>query len=229
MRVCAIHQPNFFPWLGYFDKIQRADVFVFLDRVQYPKSGSSMSSWCNRVRINVNGAPSWIACPVIRERGVQLIDTVRINNTRCWQDDIRKTLEAGYRKAPGFSAAFTVVDSLLRYETDSLADFNVNAVRTLADYLDCHTEWLRQSALPPMTDTSTERLVAICRSVQADAYLCGGGSSDYLEEAAFERGGLRLRYQNYVEPVDGPSDRFLPGLSVIDRLMHAPGGVRNWR
>jgi hypothetical protein len=73
MRLCAIHQPNFFPWLGYFDKINRADVFVFLDQVAYPKSGSSMGSWCNRVKINIAGVASWISCPVVREHGPQSI------------------------------------------------------------------------------------------------------------------------------------------------------------
>ena len=34
-KIVAIHQPNFFPWLGFFDKIRRADVFVFLDDVSY--------------------------------------------------------------------------------------------------------------------------------------------------------------------------------------------------
>ena len=47
--ICAIHQPNFFPWLGYFEKIWRADVFIFLNQVDYEKSGHSMlySSCCH--------------------------------------------------------------------------------------------------------------------------------------------------------------------------------------
>ncbi len=67
--ICAIHQPNFFPWLGYFDKISRADVFVFLDVVDYPKSGSSMSSWVNRVMLKVGSQKTWVRCPVVREFG----------------------------------------------------------------------------------------------------------------------------------------------------------------
>ena len=71
VRVCAIHQPNFFPWLGYFEKIKRADVFVFLDHVHYPKSGNSMGSWTNRVKINISAHAKWISCPVVREHGIK--------------------------------------------------------------------------------------------------------------------------------------------------------------
>ena len=45
-RICAIHQPNFFPWLGYFDKTVRADIFVLLDDVQYQKTGGNWTIEC---------------------------------------------------------------------------------------------------------------------------------------------------------------------------------------
>ena len=55
------HPPaNFLPWLGYFDKIARADVFVVLDDVQFPKKGGT---WVNRARLLVNGEPFWATIP----------------------------------------------------------------------------------------------------------------------------------------------------------------------
>ncbi len=55
MAIVAIHQPNFFPWLGYFDKIARCDHFVLLDHVQFQKTGGV---WSNRVRMMVGAARS---------------------------------------------------------------------------------------------------------------------------------------------------------------------------
>ncbi|MEI6188212.1 MAG: WbqC family protein, partial [Alphaproteobacteria bacterium] len=79
MSICAIHQPNFLPWLPYFDKISKADTFIFLDEVDYPKSGNSMGSWCNRVKILMNKDEIWFSIPVIRQSGIQKIKTVEIN------------------------------------------------------------------------------------------------------------------------------------------------------
>lgn len=221
MVVCAIHQPNFFPWLGYFDKIRRSDVFVFLDKVHYPKSGKSMGSWCNRVKILINGRPEWIHCPVIRESGVQLIDSVRIDMDRPWRDNLRKVLESNYRKAPNFSSAFDLLDGLLGFETDSLADFNINAITTLARHIGCNAEFVRESNLPGIDKTATARLVAITKAVRADTYLCGGGSGGYLEEPAFAAADLGLVFQKFEAMPYRSVDTFVPGLSIIDWLMHA--------
>ncbi len=224
--ICAIHQPNFFPWLGYFDKIRRADVFVFLDHVHYPKSGNSMGSWCNRVKVDVSGQAKWIFCPVVREHGPQWIDEVRIENGRPWKDDIRKTLEINYRKAPRFQPAFATIDRLLGFETDSLADFNVNAVQALAPLVGADpARCVRQSALPLDEATATERLISICRTVGADAYLCGGGAGGYQQDEAFAAAGIRLEYQNFQPQPYRPEGRFIPGLSIVDWLMHAAEAI----
>ena len=61
--IVAIHQPNFFPWLGFFDKIARADVFCLLDNVQFPKTGGT---WINRVQLWINGKAAWATAPVDR-------------------------------------------------------------------------------------------------------------------------------------------------------------------
>lgn len=220
MKICAIHQPNFFPWLGYFDKIKKADVFVFLDQVDYPKSGNSMGSWCNRVKLNVGGKATWVSCPVIREHGRQPIDTVRINNQSPWRDALRKILIANYRGAPNFPEAFALVESLLAYQTDRLAEFNIYVIRELAKYLGYRTAWVAQSSLPSMSEKATDRLVAICRAVGADTYLCGGGSSEYLETEVFARAGVNLVYQDFIPEPYGEAQQFIPGLSIIDWLMH---------
>jgi hypothetical protein len=220
MRVCAVHQPNFFPWLGFFDKMRRSDVFVVLDRVHYQKSGSSMSSWCNRVKLKIGGRAAWVSCPVIREHGIQVIDTVRINDARPWRDDMRRILRANYADAPFFDRTFALVDELLDCTIDNLADFNVHVIRALARVLGCRPEIVRQSEMPPIAGVGTERLIAICRAMAADVYLSGDGAGDYLEEDLFAGAGVALQYQGFSEPPYGDVSAFVPGLSVIDRLMY---------
>jgi hypothetical protein len=39
MLTAAIMQPTYLPWLGYFDLMDRSDIFVFLDSVKFtPRS-----------------------------------------------------------------------------------------------------------------------------------------------------------------------------------------------
>lgn len=45
--IIAMHQPNLMPWLPFFDKLNKADIFVLLLNVQYEKNG-----WQNRCQVN---------------------------------------------------------------------------------------------------------------------------------------------------------------------------------
>jgi len=215
-RICAIHQPNFFPWLGYFDKIARADVFVFLDDVIYPRSGSGMGTWGNRVRIAINGQARWIGCPVERYSSTRLFREVTIREDGHWRDKLLRTLECTYRRCSGYPDAMQVLEPLLRDPTCSLADFNIHAVRTLTDCLGLSTRFVRQSELG-VSGSSTELLVALTRAVSADVYLCGGGAAGYQDDTLFAPAGVRLLYQNFTPTPY--ADPFIPGQSVIDYLM----------
>lgn len=216
--ICAIHQPNFFPWLGYFDKIRRADIFVFLDAVDYAKSGSGMGCWSNRVRVDLQGRPGWFGCPVRRQPGPQPIREVRIDDTKPWRRKLLRTLEVNYGGAPGLAGTMDLLRPLFAHPTDNLAAFNEQAIRGIAEALGLHCRFVRQSDLP-VAGKATGLLIEIVRAVGADAYLGGDGASGYQQDAIFAEHGIELLRQGFVPRPYRDPERFLPGLSVIDYLM----------
>jgi WbqC-like protein family len=218
--LAAIHQPNFFPWLGYFDKIRRADIFIILDSVDYPRSGSSgMGSWCNRVRIKVQGEARWITCPIRRLALGEPILAAEIDDTQPWRSRLLKTLEANYRRALNYPKAMTVLEPLIRGPETNLAAFNIAAITKIAAKLGLSTHLVRQSTLPH-AGRATALLISLVKAVGSDAYLVGGGAAGYQKDEEFAAAGVKLVYQDFTPSPYGDPARFIPGLSVIDYLMH---------
>lgn len=218
--VVAIHQPNFFPWLGYFNKVARADVFIVHDNVQFPKTGGT---WMNRVRILVNGAPTWLSMPVRRSHhGVHLISEVRINEQTDWRRKCLDTVRYSYARAPHFRAVFSFLERLFEYKTDGVADFNLHAIRALLEELNIPHGAIESGSRLGLQGKGTDLLIAMVKAVGGDLYLCGGGASGYQEDEKFAAAGVRLVYQGFhqVEYRQGGGRQFAPGLSVIDALMH---------
>lgn len=219
--IVAIHQPNFFPWLGFFDKARRADVFVFLDEAAYPRAGSGgMGSWTNRVRILVQGEPRWIGCPLVRAPLGTPINAIRIDDAQPWRTKMIKTLQACYARAPRYASTMAWLEPLVRTPETRLAEYNIAVIREIADRLGLAVRFVRQSDLPVRGLSSTELLVALVRAVDANAYLEGGGASGYQIDGLFADAGIELVKQNFEPSPYGPADRYRPGLSVIDYLMY---------
>ncbi|KTC95684.1 WbqC family protein [Legionella erythra] len=222
MVVCAIHQPNFFPWNGYFDKIRQADVFIFLDEVAYPKSGSGSGSWCNRVKLLNNKEPSWYGLPIKKESGTQLIKDVFFSDKDFHIKKIKKSLFFNYKKAPFYDEVMAKIEPLLDFNTTSLAQYNMHAVTVIAALLGLKTRFVRQSELSH-SQHATELLIELLKQVDAEAYLCGHGAGGYQNDELFAEQGIQLIYQNY-SPLD---DRWLPvhheseaGLSILHSLFY---------
>jgi len=77
---CVILQPSYIPWRGYFHQIEKADLFIFYDDVQYDRRG-----WRNRNKIKTAQGPKWLSIPVYA-RGVQQSKTA-INEIQIVYDD----------------------------------------------------------------------------------------------------------------------------------------------
>jgi WbqC-like protein family len=217
--LVAVHQPNFFPWLGYFDKIRRADAFVFLDEVAYPRAGSGgMGSWVNRVRIAVQGEARWITCPLKRKPLGTPICKVEIDDGQPWRTKLVKTLAASYGRSRHFESTMEIVGPLITRSEGNLAEFNMAAIKIIAAHLGLSTRFLRQSELPHH-GKATELLVSLVKVAGGTCYLAGDGASGYQEDELFANSGLELIHQRFSPRPYGPAETFIPGLSVIDYLM----------
>lgn len=225
---CAIHQPQFLPWLGYLHKIQSVDKFVFLDNVQFKKN-----EFQNRNRVLVAGAARWLTVPVSFHFGATLRD-VKIVETTPWRKKMLHTLELNYCRTPYFDSFRKGLAEVLEREWDNLAELNAASARWLMDCFDIQTETARSSqfielspfqngrtaqpcaaekaagqAVPPYRETvagnliqdATQRLIDVCRRVGADTYLSGAGGRNYLAVVEFEKAGIKLEFQDFQHPV----------------------------
>ena len=219
-RIVALHQPNFFPWLGYFDKIVRADVFVLLDDVQFSKTGGT---WSNRVQLLAGDQARWVTLPVVRTyHGLRQIREMEIDNRQPWRRKLLQTLRANYGRAPHFDAVFPHVAELIENDTTSLLEFNLRALTALCGLMDIETNKLVRGSSLQIGGRATDRLIDAVQAVGGTSYLCGGGAGDYQDDHSFSQAGVRLVYQNFEHPIyaQGHSETFVAGLSCVDALMH---------
>jgi hypothetical protein len=209
MRI-SIHQPQYLPWLGYFDKMDRSDVFVLLDDVQYKKN-----EWQNRNKIRNAESWQWLTVPVKYNFGQALKD-VRADNARPWRSNHLKSLELNYSRAPFFGDHADFFKEAYSREWEFLADINIYLINYLKEALGIKARIVVSSELK-VSSTSTRRLIDICKMLGGDTYLSGAGGSDYLEEKQFGENGIKLEFQEYKHPVyEQVHGAFEPFMSIVD-------------
>lgn len=213
MTTVAIHQPNYAPWLGYFAKMARADVFVFLDDVQYSKN-----SYINRVQIDAAGSPRWLTVPVSYKFG-EPINRVR-PSSETWRKTHLDTLKTYYGAAPSFDAVRGWLDGVLTTATAAdIAASNEAVIRAAAEMLGLRCTFRRSSEFDTGLSSGDERLIAILRGLGSDiSYLSGTGGNNYQDPAKFEQAGIRLIYSDFIHPHYDQGHDFIAGLSILDGL-----------
>jgi len=213
--MLAAHQPQFAPWLGFFDKLDRADVFVLLDNVQYKKN-----EWQNRNRIKGAAGPQWLTVPVSGRFG-QEIRELDIAQQDTWPTRHLKTLRTCYSRAPHFTETFSRYERIACRGWEKLSDLNVQLLLDLVVQLELDTKILLASELGPLPDHRDERLVELCRKCGARTYLAGAGGRGYMELERYEGAGVRVVFQDYQHPAYPQLfGDFTPNLSILDLLFN---------
>jgi len=211
---CAIMQPTYLPWSGYFNLISQVDRFVFLDDVQFEKQ-----SWQTRNRILLQGQECLISVPVRKTRRNTLIREVLINNGSGWRRKHWLTLRTAYAGTPFGEEALALLEPVFNGEPpERLSEFNQAIILRIAQALSLSTTFVRASDLQ-CGEARSKHLIEILRKLECDEYLSPRGSAAYLEEDNFVTlSEISLLFQEF-QPAPYKQFRskdFISHLSIID-------------
>lgn len=216
MSTLCVLQPGYLPWLGFFDQLRRADVFVVYDDVQFDKHG-----WRNRNRVKSPLGPHWLTVPIHHKGlGWPRIDEIKIDNQAAWAKKHVGTIKQFYAKAPHFKTYFPAIEAMLMRDWTLLVDLDLALIGQMAEWFGIERELVRSSALNIQGERS-ERLLALCEWFGCDRYLSGNAAKDYLEVERFGARGITVEWQDFVHPTyPQQHGEFVPYLSAVDLLLN---------
>jgi WbqC-like protein len=220
--LVAIHQPHYVPWLGYLDRMMKADLFIILDHVQFERR-----NYQNRTMMRLEGEERWLTVPVVQVSQKELIIDKRVDNTetgtRAWGPTHFKTLKYAYRKAPYFEMYEKRLSDILHASWDKLVDLDLAMLDFLREGFQITTA-LKRSSEMRAEGAKSELLMNLCVEIGPGTTFLGGigGSRKYLDVEAFRQAGVGVQWQEFKHPVyqqcgEAP---FTPGLMSLDFLFN---------
>ena len=223
--IVAAHQPHYLPWLGYLDKIAKADVFVIMDDLQF-----EAQNFQNRQRLKLCNGAGWLTVPVHRGSQSDRIDEKQIDNCRNvrqhWQHRHWRTIVTHYGSAKHFGDYRDELEDVYKRPWRSLLELDLHMLGLAMKWLDIRTPLVRSSELK-LVGQKTDRLIDMCHKLGARCYLTGsGGSQSYLDAEKIGRSGVGVIWQVFKHPryeQRYPNAGFASHLGFLDLLLnHGP-------
>ena len=223
MKSLAVMQPYFFPYIGYFQLMNAADLFVVYDNVKYTKKG-----WINRNRILQNGKDVVFSIPLRKGSDFWEIKDREISadfKKAKLLNQIRET----YRRAPYFERTLSLVERIVLKEETNLFTFILNSIREICECLAIRTEIVVSSSLDiDHSLPGKTKVVALCKHVGADVYLNAIGGQELYSKDDFSTHGITLKFLKS-KPFEYKQldNEFVPWLSIIDVMMfNSPDAIK---
>ncbi|MBX9829361.1 MAG: WbqC family protein [Xanthobacteraceae bacterium] len=221
--VVSIHQPAYLPWLGYLDRIQRSDVFVFLDNVQFQRN-----SFQNRNKVRTAQGWTWLTVPLLTKghTGGVLAD-IAIDPVQHWQRKHLATIAQSYAGAPFHDRVMSWLAPFYGQEWSRLADLCWAMLEAHLKQLGITTRLVRARDMEDHGERKSHLVLDLCRQLGATAYISGPQGRGYIDEASFASAGIELRYDDYRHPVyQQVHGGFESHMAAIDLMMNVEDPMR---
>lgn len=218
MKV-AIMQPYFFPYIGYWQLIHAADIFVLFDDAQYMRHG-----WVNRNRIlKPGGGWQYILVPLKKHAATESIKNVQSHPDKQWKELIIGQLTHYKKKARYFDEINELVREILFSSSEKgIAIINFAIIKQLCAYLDIKKEILvssKQNFNYADVSDAGEWALRIAEQMGASEYINPAGGAELFCQDKFSSSNMKLSFLKSQETVYSQRGVFEPSLSIIDVLM----------
>lgn len=216
MKTIAIHQPEYFPWLGLLDKSRQVDAFVHLDDVQFDRS-----SLQHRAKVLGPNGVFWLTIPYVH-RFPQRIDELAFADAR-WATKHLKSIQQAYSRAPGWKSAQPVIEAFFKGPHGRVADATIASVEMLWDAFGVRPKEVVRASQLGVAGERAELVKAICKAMGATRYLSGRTGASYLPVDEFAADGIEVVVQSFTPrpyPHREVEEAELRGLSALDAWLN---------
>ena len=211
----AVMQPYLFPYIGYYQLINSADVFILYDDVSYIKNG-----YINRNRLKINGESHWFTLPAQSASCHSKISEVKLSDR--FDKKLKTSIQQNYSKAPFFDEVYPLFCRVLD-QTNRRASFLAEMSLTLVlNYLGINTRLIRASDLDYNRSLpASDRLIALTRLFECNHYINSIGGKQLYDKSYFLDQGIQLSFlrSTFNTTYDQGKPPFVPNLSFLDQLM----------
>lgn len=222
--IVSIHQPSYFPWLGWLHKVVHSDLFILMNDVQLTDS----SYQHRNIFLTKDGEEKYLNISIKKKgyKDISLKDIELLSIVK-WQNDHQKFLQANYAKHPFYKEVMEYIAPVFSKEYHTLGEVLTDVTETVWRMFDIRTLLVYQHSMNYNKEAKKgELVVELVKAVNGDTYLSGQGAKAYADEADFEKNNITLVYQQFTHPkykqlnTGGVTDKFIAGISCLDLLFN---------
>lgn len=215
--ILTAHQPSYLPWLGFFSKMVKSDIFVYLDTVSYSKG-----DWSSRNKIRTHEGWMWLKIPILTGgKSNQIFTEVKIDNTQQWARKHWKSISMNYSRAPFFSLYENFFRDVYSNEWKYLSELDEHITKFLMESLGIKIKFVKASTSLQLEGQKSSLVLDMCMKMKADVFIFGGEGKNYAKIENFENAGIKVIFQEYEHPVYPQiHGEFISNMSVIDLLFN---------